>query len=335
MGIPLADVWLLIIGFLLVLAVVLDGFGLGVGLLALAAGPRRRAVMMDSLEHVWVPNQTWLVVLGGMLFGAFPRFYGVVLSALYLPLLLMLLGLIVRAVAFEFRAQAADKAPWGIAFAAASLAASAGEGLALGGLLGGLPVRDGRFVGGAWDWFSPLALLVAAGVGCGYALLGAGFLVYKTAGEVQERAWRQARVASWLVPAAALAVNVRLAARYPHVAGKWAWGPDLAGVAAFPLLALLAFVVLQLSLRARRSEATPFVAGAVLVLAVFAGASVALYPYMIPPFDTVDVAAASPKTLRFMLVATVVLLPVMLGYNLYQVRVFRGKIGAPGGGYGS
>ncbi|HEY5998314.1 MAG TPA: cytochrome d ubiquinol oxidase subunit II [bacterium] len=335
MGIPLADLWLLIIAFLLVLAVVLDGFGLGVGLLALAAGPRRRALMMDSLEHVWVPNQTWLVVLGGMLFGAFPRFYGVVLTALYLPLLLMLFGLIARAVAFEFRAQAAEKAPWGRVFAAASTAAAAGEGLALGGLLGGLPVQGGRFVGGAWDWFSPLALLVAVGVGCGYVLLGAAFLVYKTAGDVQERAYRQARIASWLVLAAAAAVNALLAARYPHVAGKWSWGPQLAGVAVFPLLALVAFAALQWTLRERRSEVAPFAAGAVLVLAVFAGGSAALYPYMIPPFDTVDMAAASPKTLRFMLVATVLLLPVMLAYNLYQVQVFRGKVGASGGGYGS
>lgn len=335
MGLPLADLWLLIIAFLLVLAVVLDGFGLGVGVLSLAAGAGRRGVMMDSLEHVWVPNQTWLVVLGGMLFGAFPRFYGVVLSALYLPLLLMLFGLIIRSVAFEFRGQAADKASWSVAFAAASVAAAAGEGLALGGLLGGLPLQNARFVGGAWDWFSPLAVVVAAGVTCGYALLGATFLVYKTAGEVQERGYRQARMTSWLVLAAALAVNVWLAARYPHVAQKWMWGPRLPGVAAPPLLALGSFVVLRRNLRQRRSEVAPFLASAVLVLSVFAGASAALYPYMIPPFGTVAMAAASPKTLRFMLVATVLLLPVMLAYNLYQVRVFRGKTGAPGGGYGS
>jgi cytochrome d ubiquinol oxidase subunit II len=333
MPLTLADVWLLIIAFLLVLAVVLDGCDLGVGLLACGVGETRRAVMMQSVGKVWVVNQTWLVVLGGMLFGAFPRFYGVVLTSLYLPLLLMLAGLIFRAVAFEFSGLARRPGLWGLAFAGGSLAATTGQGLALGGLLGGLPVGNGRFVGGGWEWLSPLGLLVATGVASGYALLGAAYLLFKTGGEVQERGYRQARVASWLTVGAAVGVNLWLAVAYPHVALKWSQGPAPYRMAAFPLLAAGAFAGLQWSLSNRRREAEPFVWSAVLVLSLFAGASFALYPYMIPPFDTVDMAAASPKTLRFMLVATGVLLPLMLGYNLYQFRVFRGKAAGPGDGY--
>jgi cytochrome d ubiquinol oxidase subunit II len=264
------------------------------------------------------------VILGGALFGAFPLVYGVALHALYIPVMLMIFGLIFRGVAFEFYAQARRKSPWAIAFSSGSLVAAISQGLILGAVIGGLPVQDNRFTGGLWDWLHPFPLLVAAGVTCGYALLGATYLVIKTSGEIQQRSYRRARFSAWAMLAAAAAVTIWTPVLHDHIASKWFSLPAFYYIVPLPLGALLAFLLLLRSLH-RGHENAPFVYSLMIFMFSFSGLAISLYPYLLPPSVTIASAAASPKTLVFMLTGIGMLLPIMLIYNGYQYFVFRGK----------
>ena len=288
----LGNIWFFIIGLILVLYVVLDGFDLGVGILALlACDEERRGTMMASLGSVWDANETWLVVLGGALFGAFPLVYAVALHALYIPITLMIFGLIFRGVAFEFHEHARRKALWGVAFGAGSLIAATMQGLALGGIISGISVVDGAFAGGIWDWLNPFALLVAVGVVCGYALLGATYLILKTGGELQARSYQRARLAAWLMLAAAAGVTVWTPLQYAEVAQRWFSMPAMLYIGILPLAATGAFVMLLCSL-AQRRERAPFFWCLAIFLFSFAGLAVSLYPDLLPPGVTIADAAA-------------------------------------------
>jgi len=328
----LGNIWYFIIGLILVLYVVLDGFDLGVGVLSLfARDEERRGTMMASLGSVWDANETWLVVLGGALFGAFPLVYAVALHALYIPITLMIFGLIFRGVAFEFHEHARNKTPWGVAFGAGSLVAATMQGLALGGVINGIRVDDGVFAGGVWDWLNPFALLVAIGVVSGYTLLGATYLVMKTSSELQARSYRRAWIAAWLMLAAAAGVTVWTPLQYARVADKWFSMPNMFYIGLLPLAASIAFVMLLRSLR-RRTERAPFVWSLVIFVVSFAGLAISLYPSLLPPNVTIADAVASPETLVFMLTGIGMLLPVMMIYNGYQYLVFRGKVDDSGYG---
>lgn len=322
----LGNIWFLLIGLLLVLYVVLDGFDLGVGVLALFARDEdRRGVMMASLGSVWDANETWLVVLGGALFGAFPLAYGVVLHALYIPVMLMIFGLIFRGVAFEFHEHAQRKVVWGVAFGAGSLIAALSQGLILGALIGGIQVQDRSFNGGVWDWLQPFSVLVAVGVVFGYALLGATFLIIKTQGEMQHRSFVRARFSAWVMFGVAIAVTVLTPLLHARIADKWFSLPEFFFIAPLPLGAIVAFWLLLRSLR-KGHEHAPFTYSLIVFLCSFAGLAASLYPYLLPPSVTIANAAASPKTLVFMLTGIGMLLPIMLIYNGYQYFVFRGKV---------
>jgi cytochrome d ubiquinol oxidase subunit II len=322
----LGNIWFFLIGLMLVLYVVLDGFDLGVGILSLFAGDEdSRGIMMASLGSVWDANETWLVVLGGALFGAFPLVYGVALHALYVPVMVMIFGLIFRGVALEFHAHARRKSLWGVAFGAGSLVAAICQGLILGAVIGGITVRDNSFVGGLWDWAYPFPLLVAVGVVFGYALLGATFLISKTTGEMLQRSYRRARVSAWAMLAAAAAVTVWTPVLHDHIASKWFSLPAFFYIATLPLGALVAFLMLMRSLH-RGHEHAPFVYSLIIFLCSFSGLAISLYPYLLPPYVSISDAAASPKTLVFMLTGIGMLLPIMLIYNGYQYYVFRGKV---------
>jgi cytochrome d ubiquinol oxidase subunit II len=336
MEIHLVDIWLMIIGFLLLVYALTDGFDLGVGIISLTARDGRdRGLMMDSIGGIWHLNQTWLVVLGGMLFGAFPLFYGVLFSALYLPAMVMLLGFIFRGVAFDFREHAAEPGIWEFLFGLGSLITTLAQGLALGGLLSGLRLSQGLFVGSVWGWWNPFSALVALGVFLGYVMLGAHYLILKTEGALQDRSRRLALFSSLATLFVSGAVYLGLIRLYPHMARKWSAVPDFYLVALFPLLAAGAFLMLFLSLL-KRKEKAPLFWNAALVLFSFSGVSVSLYPQMIPHVvspTTVTEVAASPRTLLFMLIVTVILLPLIVLYTSYTYRVFGGKV--PGsGGYG-
>ena len=333
MEVYLPDIWLMIIGFLLLVYALTDGFDLGVGIISLAARDGKdRGLMMESISGIWHLNQTWLVVLGGMLFGAFPLFYGVFFSALYLPSMVMLLGFVFRGVAFDFREHSERPKTWEFLFGLGSLITTLAQGLALGGLLSGVRLSQGRFVGSVWDWWNPFTALVALGVLLGYVMLGAHYLILKTEGALQDRSRRLALYSSLATLFVSGGVYLGLIRLYPHMARKWTSVPDLYVVALFPLLAAGAFLMLFRSLVKRREKA-PLFWNAALVLFSFSGVSISLYPQMIPNVIspvTVTEVAASPQTLLFMLIVTAILLPVIIFYTSYTYKVFGGKVKGPG-----
>ncbi len=329
----LGDVWFALLGFILFLALALDGFDLGIGILTLFGRYEdRRAAMMNSIGPVWHANLTWLVVLGGLLFGAFPLAYGVILSALYIPLSLMLLGLIFRGAAYDFRAEARHQRPWTLAFGLGSLTAALAQGFIVGALVNGFKVAGRGFAGGVWDWLSPLGALVALGLLCAYLLLGATYLIMKTEGEVQTNAYRQAQVAAWVLLIVAVGLGFWGIFKDPFLARKWLVWPTL-WLTLFPaILGAVSFILLISSLL-KTGDKAPF--GWSLALFFFSCFTMAasLHPYIIPPAVTVAEAAAPPLILAIMLAVTALILPVMLIYNGYQYLVFRGKAGG-GGAYG-
>lgn len=319
----LANIWYAIIGLILILYVILDGFDLGVGILTLfTRDEEQRTVMMATLGSVWDANETWLVLLGGALFGAFPTVYAAVLHALYVPVMAMLFGLIFRGVALEFRSLARRKAPWNLVFGGGSLMAATAQGLALGGLLGGLPIEDGRFTAGPWSWLTPYAAVGALGVVAAYVLFGATYLIIKAEGDIQASSFIQAKHAGVFLIFAALAIIPWTSQLYPHIAERWARLPGFYYLAA---LLALAFVMLLRALR-KRHESSPFFWSILIFLSSVGLMVLSHYPYIIPAAVTVQEAASPSKTLIFMLTGIGMLMPVMLIYNGYQYLVFRGKV---------
>jgi cytochrome d ubiquinol oxidase subunit II len=329
----LAEVWFWLLGFILLLYVILDGFDLGAGILFLGTGDKkRRGLIRGALGYTWHANQTWLVVLGGLLFGAFPLAYGILLSALYIPMSLMLLGLILRSVSFEFQAEARHPAFWEWAFGGGSLLAALAQGFILGGMVSGLQVTGDTFAGGVWDWLTPFTLLVSVGLVCGYVLLGAAYLVIKTEGEMQQRCRDQASMAAFLAFVIALAAVVWSLYVNPHLVQKWLAWPGLL-ITTFPaLLAVLALFALLNTLRTGTSETAPYTLAALFFAGAFVSLAGSLHPFILPPGLTLEAAAAPTLTLTIMLLVMAPLLPVMLVYNAFQYRVFRGKAGDTGYG---
>jgi cytochrome d ubiquinol oxidase subunit II len=323
--IMLGDIWFVLLGLMLVLYVVLDGFDLGIGVLSLAADNEdQRGHMMSSIHGVWDANETWLVVLAGALFGAFPLAYGVLLHALYIPLLGMLIGLILRSIAFEFYGHSQHKQIWGWSFAGGSLLAALSQGFALGMLIHGIPVNtQQRFVGGPWDWLSPFSLLVGCGVTCGYGLLGATYLFMKTEGRLQQYSRRWVYYAGW--PMMAIAAVITLWTPFLSEPIRQNWLEMFPWLGLLPVAGLAAFILLLQALK-RDHEQAPFYWACVIFLVSFSGLALSLHPYIVPPALIAQQAAASLHTLVFMLTGVGMLLPVMMIYNGYQYLVFRGKV---------
>ena len=321
----LATVWFLIIGMFLVFYVVLDGFDLGVGVLSLFVSERRRKVMMSSLGSIWDANETWLVVIGGTLFGAFPLVYGTVLHGLYIPIMLMLLGFMLRGVSFEFHELSERKSFWGAMFGVGSLLAAIAQGFTLGGLLNGVKIVNGNFAGGVMDWASPFSAVVVLGVVAGYSMLGAAYLIIKTSGSLQEGFYRQGRWMAWLMLSVAAVVTVATPLLYPAILDRWFVRPAIFYFAVLPILAMGSFYMLLRALKQRR-ELQPFVWTVLIFLFSFAGLAATWYPYIVPGALTIDEASSASSTLVFMLIGIGMLIPVMIAYNVYQYVVFRGKI---------
>jgi len=333
----LPTIWLLLVGFFLLYYALTDGADLGIGMLTLfARDSEEKNEMMQSIHTIWHGNQTWLVILGGMLFGAFPLFYSIVLSALYIPFTLMLFGFIFRGVAFEFHANAGDKGKpvWLASFGIGSLMATLGQGFALGGLLGGIAVVAETFAGHPTDWMNWYSAIATAGVICGYLMLGSGFLIARTTGRLQERSYVAAWLSGVLTIIVSAAVYVATGVLHEEMAAKWtAWPPSLLYL--FSLLTLGSFAMYFRSLHLKKQLA-PLVWNWLIIIFSFTGLSIGLYPGMIPSVDstglTVQEVAASPTTLRFMLIVMVILLPIILTYTTYSYWIFRGKTTTSGYG---
>ncbi|QXH46263.1 cytochrome d ubiquinol oxidase subunit II [Pseudomonas xanthosomatis] len=328
MGIDLPLIWAVIIIFGVMMYVVMDGFDLGIGILfPFVPGEGDRDVMMNTVAPVWDGNETWLVLGGAALFGAFPLAYSVVLEALYLPLILMLVGLIFRGVAFEFRfkARAHKRHIWDKAFIWGSLVATFFQGVALGAFIEGFKVVDRKFVGGTLDWLTPFTLFSGLGLIVAYALLGCTWLIMKTEGPLQQKMHDLARPLALVLLAVIGIVSLWTPIAYPQIADRWFSMPNLLWFMPVPLLVLVTFYALLRAVQ-RNAHYTPFLLTLVLIFLGYSGLGISLWPNIIPPSISIWDAAAPPQSQGFMLVGTLFILPFILGYTFWSYYVFRGKV---------
>jgi cytochrome bd ubiquinol oxidase subunit II len=323
----LPQVWFAILALFLFLYVMLDGFDLGVGILSLTSSDdERRGILMTSLSNIWDANETWLVLMGGGLFGAFPLAYSTILNALYIPIFVMVFGFIFRGVAFEFRELSNRKLFWNFAFGAGSFTAALGQGFALGAVLEGIKVDEsGHFIGSTWDWFSWQSVLIALTLIQGYVLIGSTYLVWKTTGELQETHYKTAKLAAWTTLIGAIFITISTPIFYESARTRLLQQPLVYIFAAIPVLGVLLIWQLLNSLN-RKEERAPFVWTILLFLLTFIGLALVVFPYIIPPSITIYESSADPSSLVIMIIFIGFLIPVMLFYNLYQYVVFRGKV---------
>lgn len=323
----LPQVWFFILGLFLFLYVLLDGFDLGVGILSLTtSNEERRSILMTSLGNVWDANETWLILMGGSLFGAFPLAYATILNALYLPAVVMVVGLILRSVSFEFRENADRKFIWNITFGVGSFLAALGQGFALGSVFEGIKVdAAGHFVGGIWDWLTWRSIIVALTLIQGYVLIGSTYLILKTSGELQDTHYKTATIATWTTLAGAIFITVTTPILSQQARTLLFTAPLVYIFGLIPLSGLLLVWLLLQSLK-RREENTPLIWTFLLFATSFIGLGFVVFPKIIPPSITIYQAAAAPSALVFMLSFIGFLIPIVLAYNIYNYVVFRGKV---------
>jgi cytochrome d ubiquinol oxidase subunit II len=339
MTLDLPLVWAGIIATAVLLYVLLDGFDLGIGILfPFAASPAERDVMMDSIAPVWDGNETWLVLGGGGLLAAFPFAYAALMPALYLPIILMLLALILRGVAFEFRhhGRVRGKAFWTAAFAGGSVAATLAQGLVLGGFIQGVKLDGKGFAGGPFDWLTPYSLLVAVGLLAGYALLGSTYLIWRTEGDLQVRARRWGWIAAGATATLLAVVSIATLFVHPRIAIRWGFDgdafhlPTLLPLLPIPLLGLIGLGVVVLGLR-RAHHATSLIGSYLVFLSGYIGLAVGFFPNIVPYDLSFRDAANADNALELMLVGVAILLPAILGYTVWVYWLFRGKVGGDAG----
>jgi cytochrome bd ubiquinol oxidase subunit II len=329
--IDLTIVWAFLIAFAVAAYVVMDGFDLGIGILSpfLRVG-RERDQAINAIAPVWDGNETWLVFGGAGLLAAFPLAYAIILPALYAPLIAMLLGLVFRGVAFEFRwRDPGHRKYWDAGFCLGSVAATFMQGVILGALLQGIEVEGRAYAGGWWDWLTPFSLLTGASLITGYALLGAGWLVWKTGGPLQADARRFARRLAPALLAAIGAVSLYTSVILPQYSERWFEQPGLLVTVPMPLLVLATTFALWRSVN-RGRDWQPFLLTLILFLLSMVGLAISMWPDVIPGQVTIWEAAAPRSSQIFMLVGGAVLVPVIIGYTAWAYWVFRGKVGEEG-----
>ena len=321
-------VWAGLIATAILLYVLLDGFDLGVGILfPFAPSDQSRDLMMNSIAPFWDGNETWLVLGGGGLFAAFPLAYAVIMPAFYVPVILMLLGLIFRGVAFEFRFKATGKSRrlWDYSFHFGSLVAAFMQGMFLGGLVQGIEVDGRSFGGGAFDWLNAFSVMTGLALVCGYGLLGATWVVMKTDGTTQDWARKCANYLLFYVALFMGLVSLSMPLMNSDIKTLWFSLPNLYLLLPVPLLTLVMFITIWRDLHHKR-EYRPFLLSVGLFLMGYIGLSISLWPYVVPFEITIWQAAAAPESQSLLLVGTVIMLPVVLGYIGYCYYVFRGKV---------
>jgi cytochrome d ubiquinol oxidase subunit II len=323
----LPTIWAGIIAFAVLAYVVLDGFDLGIGILFLLfPGAQDRDTLTNSVAPVWDGNETWLVLGGGGLMAVFPLAYATVLPALYVPIILMLLGLIFRGVAFEFRFRTKRwRAVWDFGFALGSITAGFMQGIALGALVQGIKIANRQYAGGWWDWLTPFSVLTGIAVVVGYSLLGACWLNLKTEGEVQTRARRYARLAAVSTLVLIGAVSLWTPFLNPDYFTRWFQWPTAFFSALVPLLLVICGYGLWQGLNAGR-HLLPFLCALGWFVLSFVGLGISFYPYIVPGALTIEEAAAPAASLGFLLVGAVILVPIILAYTGLAYWVFRGKV---------
>ncbi len=333
MDFDLTLIWAGVIAFGIIMYVLMDGFDLGIGILFPFFRERQdRDVMMNSVAPIWDGNETWMVLGGAALFGAFPLAYSVLLHALYLPLTIMLIALVFRGVAFEFRFKAVSDSGrrwWDAAFIGGSILATLMQGMALGAFINGIQVQDRTFTGGPLDWATPFSFFVGLGLVAGYALLGAGWLVLKTEGKLQEKLWDLILPLTGAVLLILAGVSLWTPLAHAAISQRWFIWPNLLYLSPVPLLVALVAVLILRAVRLRRDR-QPFLLAMALFVLSYGGLALSLWPNVIPPDISIWDAAAPEKSQSFILVGVAVMVPIILAYTAYAYWVFRGKVQGEG-----
>lgn len=320
-------IWFAIIVFATLMYIVMDGFDLGIGILfPIIKSTQERDVMMNTVAPVWDGNETWLVLGGAGLFGAFPLAYAVIADALAIPLTLMLIGLIFRGVAFEFRFKAteAHRSFWDKSFIGGSLLATFSQGVAVGAMLNGFQVKNRTFAGSAMDWLTPFTLFCGLGLVIAYALLGCTWLIMKTEHDLHKK------MSSLASPLLCLLLvifgGISLWTPYTHeaIADRWFSLPNIFWFLPVPLLVLACAWGIVRAVR-REAHYAPFLLTLGLIFLGFSGLGISIWPNIIPPSVTIWAAASPPQSQAFMLVGSLLIIPVILVYTLWSYYVFRGK----------
>lgn len=312
---------------------VLDGFDLGIGILfPYFPSETERDQLMNSVAPFWDGNETWLVLGGTGLFVAFPLAYAVILPAVYLPVILMLLGLVFRGVAFEFRWVAKPHhRRWDVAFAVGSSVAAFAQGVILGAVLAGIPVAGGAFAGGAFSWLTPFSLMCGCALVVGYALIGACWIAMKTSASAEARARRQARTLLVVLLLFIVLVSIWTPLQFARVAQRWFSWPNILYLSPVPLVTAVLAVTCWRALP-QRHPTLAFYSAVGLFVVAYIGLMISTLPYLVPPVISLWQAAAAPRTQAFILSGMAVMIPVILGYTVFVYRTFRGKV-RPGEGY--
>lgn len=328
MGIDLALIWAVIILFGIFMYVVMDGFDLGIGVLyPFFPNDHDRDIMMNTVAPVWDGNETWLVLGGAGLLAAFPLAYAVVLHAFILPLIFMLLGLIFRGVAFEFRFKGGVQSRhwWDKAFIFGSLAATFFQGVVLGAYMDGLPVVNRSYAGGVLDWITPFSVFTGLGLIVAYALLGCTWLIFKTEGPLYDRMCTLARPLTFALLAVIVIISIWTPLAHPAIAERWFSFPNILWFSPVPVLVALTTFYL-LALLNRRPHGGPFVLTLFLVFLGYSGLGISMWPNIIPPDISIWDASGPPQSQGFALVGALFIIPIILMYTAWSYYVFRGKV---------
>ncbi|AHE67364.1 cytochrome d ubiquinol oxidase subunit II [Legionella oakridgensis] len=320
-----------LLGFIIIMYVILDGFDLGIGILFLfTQSERERDLMMNSIAPVWDGNETWLVFGGAMLYGAFPIVYGLLLPILYMPIMLMLIALIFRGVCFEFRFKAETSKPiWNWAFAMSSIMAAFMQGVILGAFVQGFNINEAALVISDSDWLTPFSLLTGIAVICGYALLGATWMIIKSEQSLQKKMIHLAKGFLIMVAIFLVFVSIWTPLHNEEIFNRWYSFPNVFLLMPLPVVTAVMVFLVWKNLSCGQ-EIKPFVYSIVIFFCSYVGIGISVYPYLIPHEITIWEAAAPNTTLIFILIGVVIMLPVLLGYTLYAYRVFGGKSAGEG-----
>ena len=325
-------IWAAVIGVAVAMYIILDGFDLGIGIVfPFARDEAERGQMMRSIAPFWDGNETWLILGGAGLFVAFPRAYAIIMPAMYLPVIVMLLALVFRGIAFEFRTVSHSKTGWSKAFFVGSTIAAFAQGVILGGMIQGIDVKDGAFAGGSFDWATPFALVCGLALIAGYGLLGVTWLALKTEGPVAVRARRQSKQFLVAVVVFMAVVSLWTPLAEPRIAARWFSLPNFFFLWPVPAVTALTAYATWRGIENGR-EVPPFLGAIALFMLGYLGLVISNFPYLVPPALTVWETAAAPASQIFMLFGTLLLLPFVLGYVVMVYWLFRGKV-RPGESY--
>lgn len=322
-------IWAALMALAVFAYVILDGFDLGIGILfPFIKSQKDKALAMNTITPFWDGNETWLVLGGGGLYATFPLAYSIIFPAIYAPLIVMLLSLIFRGVAFEFRWKAETKKgrkSWDLAFALGSLSATFSQGVALGALVQGIEVQNRSYAGGWWDWLSWFSVTTGLALVVGYSLLGACWLIYKTENRLQEFAYKYAKKAAVMMIVMIGVVSLWMTFKQSAYMNRWFDYPNWVYLSPIPLLVAALSVLLIMSLK-RRNELSPFLFTVGLFVLSYFGLLISFYPNIVPESVTIWQAAAPESSLKFLLIGSSILIPTIIAYTSYSYWIFRGKV---------